>query len=237
LGNPFKLSVIVSADNDEERVVRVLERIDAQEMEGVELEVVILDNGLPSSALERLEARPDLFAVLVKGPEMGASGTTFGAGLRRATGDYALFQATDLDPAPAEYGTLMRPIIEFGADVVVGTRFKGMKFAKIGRFWEKAGNQATTLLFNLLNNTSLTDIFNSYLVFRRDLVDPDDLRSAGGAHRAEILSKALWGSRVCYEVPVNYFKLPGSGSDGNGFCQFVAAAWVIIRHRLFRIFR
>lgn len=233
MGKPIKFSILFPIDKLEERVIGVLERIHAQEIEGAELEVLILDTGLSSSALEQLEARPDLFAVFVKGSEKNARDSISGAGLRRATGDYALFQETDVDPAPADYRVLLKPILEFDADVVMGTRFKGAKVTKIDRFWRKTGDRAITLLFNLLNNTSLTDIFNTNLVFRRDLVAADDLRSTGVARHAEILSKAIRGSRICYEVPANYSRLAESGNHDTDRFRFVSAAWVIIRHRLF----
>ena len=56
----------------------------------------------------------------------------------------------------------------------------------------------------MLFNTTFTDIYTCYLVYRRDLVKPDELKSRGWEQHAEILCRATRRAKILYEVPINY---------------------------------
>ena len=71
-------------------------------------------------------------------------------------------------------------------------------------FWHKVGNTLITRIFNILFNTTFTDIFTCYVLFRRDLLDPNELGSTGWEQHAEILCRIVPRSKVIYEVPVSY---------------------------------
>ena len=59
-------------------------------------------------------------------------------------------------------------------------------------------------MFNIVNNTTFTDIYSCYLMFRRSLVDPDELTTLGWEQHAEILTIASARGKVRYEVPITY---------------------------------
>jgi hypothetical protein len=59
-------------------------------------------------------------------------------------------------------------------------------------------------LFNILNNTTFTDIYTCYVMFKRKLVDPDALQTDGWDQQAEILSNVVRKGTVYYEVPISY---------------------------------
>ena len=65
-------------------------------------------------------------------------------------------------------------------------------------------NQLITTIFNLLFNTTFTDIYSCYLLYRRELVNSDLLRTRGWEQHAEILCSAVKGAKVIYEVPISY---------------------------------
>ena len=71
-------------------------------------------------------------------------------------------------------------------------------------FWHLVGNRCITLIFNLLYNLTFTDIYSCYLLYRRDLVAPGELKNDGWAQHAEILCTIARRGNVFYEVPVNY---------------------------------
>ena len=71
-------------------------------------------------------------------------------------------------------------------------------------FWNKVGNRLITLLFNVLHNTTFTDIYTCYLVFRRSLITPEELVSRGWGQQAELLSRAARRAEVIYEAPISY---------------------------------
>ena len=93
---------------------------------------------------------------------------------------------------------------EFNADVVIGSRFLSPEYTSIHYYFHKLGNRFITFLFNLLYNTTFTDIYSCYLCFRRDLIDPVKLKSNGWSQQAEILATAVKSSKNFYEVPISY---------------------------------
>ena len=198
------LSVIVPAYNEEATIADILALVNAQKMDGVTLEVIVVDDGSRDRTVEILEADPKLYSKLVKMPRNGGKGAAVKAGLEQATGDYVLFQDADLEYSPNEYPKLLRPVFEFGADLVMSSRFAAPEFTRVAYFWNKVGNRLITLFFNILNNTTFTDIYSCYLLFRRDLVPAGQLTRMGWDQHAEILSIARQSARNIYEVPISY---------------------------------
>ncbi|MEC8726301.1 MAG: glycosyltransferase family 2 protein, partial [Pseudomonadota bacterium] len=122
----------------------------------------------------------------------------------------------------------------FSADVVIGSRFIAPEYTRVSYFWHKFGNRVLTFIFNILNNTTFTDIYSCYLMYRRDLVDPTSLKSMGWDQHAEILSIAVHNSKAFYEVPVSYH---GRGYDEGKKIRAqhgIGVIWTIIRKRIMR---
>ena len=59
-------------------------------------------------------------------------------------------------------------------------------------------------MWNVLYNTTWKDIYSCYVLFRRNLILPEDLVTDGWEQQAEILAKVCLKSRKLYEVPINY---------------------------------
>ncbi len=198
------ISVLVPAYNEERTILTILERIAAQKVEGVSLEVLVVDDGSTDGTVALLEGRPELYAKLVRMPQNGGKGAAVRAGLKAASGRFVLFQDADLEYDPRDYHRLCRPVVEHAAEIVMGSRLVAPEYTRVHYFWHKVGNRFITFLFNVLYNTTFTDIYSCYLLYRRDLVDPDHLRSDGWEQHAEILCKATKAARVLYETPINY---------------------------------
>lgn len=190
--------------NEDATIVELLENVKAQSIDGYELEVIVVDDGSADQTSTLLAARPDLYTRLIKRPENGGKGAAVIDGLKAATGEYILFQDADLEYDPNEYEKLFMPIIRFGADVVIGSRFIAPEYTRVSYFWHKVGNRILTFIFNILNNTTFTDIYSCYLLYRRDLVNPQSLKAMGWGQHAEILSIAVTNGKAFYEVPVSY---------------------------------
>jgi glycosyltransferase involved in cell wall biosynthesis len=200
----LRLTVLVPAYNEEATILQVLRKINEQVNPNVELEVVVVDDGSQDGTLAALEANPDLYHKLVKQPQNGGKGAAVRSGLAQATGDYVLFQDADLEYDPAEYGKLLEPVQRFDADIVLGSRMLAPPWTRVHYFWHKRGNELLTLAFNLLYNTTFTDTYSCYLLYRRSLLDPAELESNGWEQQAEILCRIVPRARSCYEVPISY---------------------------------
>ncbi len=200
---PIRVSVVVPAYNEEKTIAQVLERVRAQAIAGIELEIVVVNDGSRDRTREILDARPELYDQVVHQAN-GGKGAAVKTALTVATGDFVLFQDADLEYDPADYARLLKPVRDFGADVVMGSRFAAPEYTRVFYFWHKIGNWAITFLFNVLNNTTFSDIYSCYLCYRRSLVDGPALRTMGWDQHAEILSKAVAAGKVFYETPISY---------------------------------
>ena len=196
--------MLVPAYNEEKTILEILGRVRAEKHAGFELEVIVVDDGSKDRTVELLKANPSLYDKLIVQPKNGGKGAAVRAGLAAATGEFILFQDADLEYSPADYGKLFLPIREFDSDVVIGSRFLAPPFLRVAYFWHKLGNRFITFWFNILNNTTFTDIYTCYFLFRRSLVPPGDLRTDGWEQQAEILTMAVKRSSVYYEVPISY---------------------------------
>jgi glycosyltransferase involved in cell wall biosynthesis len=232
-GGVVKLSVVVPVYNEEETVVSVLEKVVAQNTSDIELEILVIDDGSTDGTRAVLAERPHLYSHLVCLPHNRGKGGAVKAGLEKATGDYVLFQDGDLEYDPNDYSTLMVPIVRFGADVVMGSRLIGPAFTRVHYFWHKVGNYTITLIFNMLNNTTFTDVYSCYLVYRRDLVDPARLQAEGWDQHAEILSKAVRRGSTFYEVPITYRGRTYAEGKKIRARHILSVVWRIIRERFF----
>lgn len=198
-----KISIVVPVYNEEATILAVLERIRNQNSPDVTFEVVVIDDGSTDGTGALLDSHSNLYDRLIRKAN-GGKGSAVRAGLKEATGGYVLFQDADLEYDPTDYAKLFRPIVQFDADLVMGSRFVAPEFTRVYYFWHKIGNSIITLIFNILNNTTFTDIYSCYLIYRRPLVDPDELVSDGWDQHAEILSRAVRRAKSIYEVPISY---------------------------------
>ncbi|MBI5630583.1 MAG: glycosyltransferase family 2 protein [Elusimicrobia bacterium] len=204
MGSSLKVSILIPAYNEESSILEVLEQVRAQAIAGVEFEVIVVDDGSKDKTLDRLRSRPTLYDKLVCLPQNGGKGAALKAGLSHATGEYVLFQDADLEYDPAEYANLIRPVRKFKADLVLGSRIIAPRYLRIHYFWNRLGNHLITLCFNLLFNKTFTDIYTCYLMYRRELIRPEDLRCTGFDQQAEILARLMKAGNAFYEVPISY---------------------------------
>ena len=228
-----RVSVIVPAYNESATILEILREVRAQSVEGAVFEVIVVDDGSRDNTVALLEANSTLYDRLIKQPKNGGKGAAVLAGLRAATGDYVLFQDADLEYSPSHYAGLLLPVRKFGADIVMGSRFLASQYTRVQFYWHKIGNSVITKMFNILFNTTFTDIYTCYLLFRRSLLNPDDLVSMGWEQQAEILCRIVPRSKVIYEVPVNY--QGRSYEEGKKIMahHVVPVIFTIIRYRLF----
>lgn len=228
------LSILIPAYNEEATIIEILEAVNAQAIDGVAFEVLVIDDGSTDRTVELLTQNPSLYTKLIKRPRNGGKGAAVKDGLKTATGDYVLFQDADLEYDPAEYGNLLKPVLRFDADLVMGSRLIASPCTRVSYFWHKVGNRLITFVFNILNNTTFTDVYSCYLVYRRDLVAVDDIVTDGWEQQAEILSRAVARAETMYEVPVSYFgRTYGEGKKIKAH-HAIAVIWTIFIRRLFR---
>jgi glycosyltransferase involved in cell wall biosynthesis len=231
---PVRFSIIIPVYNEQATVIQILERVRAQAVDGAELETIVINDGSSDGTGELLAGRPDLYDKLVDLARNQGKGAAVKAGLAAATGEYVMFQDADLEYDPAEFANVFRPALKFGADAVIGSRFIAPACTRVFYFWNKFGNRLITFAFNVLNNTTFTDVYSCYLLYRRSLIDPAELKTVGWEQHAEILSLAVRNGRSFYEVPISYYGRNFAEGKKIRAHHAIAVLLTILRCRLFR---
>lgn len=198
------LSILVPVYNESSVVLELLDKVNAQKIDGVDFQILIIDDGSTDDTVELLESRPDLYTDLIKLPVNKGKGAAIMIGIAAAKGDYILCQDADLEYDPRDYGSLLFPVTNYAADIVLGSRLTAPQYTRVHYYWHKIGNRFITFVFNVLNNTTFTDIYSGYFLFKKSLVNADDLKAEGWEQQAEILSKTVAEGKVYYEVPISY---------------------------------
>ena len=200
------ISIIIPAFNEEATIIPLLKSVHEEvvKIDDISFEIIVIDDCSIDSTNMLLKKNQTLYNHLISLERNLGKGGAVLKGLEKATGDYILFQDADLEYSPTDYNLLFRPIIEFGADLVMGTRFSGSMFTRVHYFWHKVGNRSITFIFNLVNNTTFTDIYSCYLIYRKSLVPMEKIVTKGWEQHAEILSLAVKNGNIFYEVPITY---------------------------------
>lgn len=200
----MRLSVVIPAYNEIASIAALLARVRAVAVPDTEIEVIVVDDGSRDGTAEFLEANPALYDRFIRRAANGGKGAAVRDGLAAASGDYVLFQDADLEYDPEEYGALLEPVRRYSAEIVMGSRFLAPKCTRVHYFWHKIGNLVLTTVFNVIYNRTFTDIYSCYLMFKRSLLNLDDIKSNGWDQHAEILCQLSMKARIVYEVPIGY---------------------------------
>ena len=199
-----KLSILIPVYNEEKTLLNILERIKESKIENFDFETIIINDGSDDNTFNVIKENSDLYDKVINLDKNRGKGYAVKSGLKIATGDYVIFQDADLEYDPKEFIKFTNLINKFSVDVIIGSRFNYSDYIRSHNIANKFGNYILTLFFNLLYNTTFTDIYSCYLAFRRDILDVDELKTDGFEQHAEILCKIVKKSDKFYEVPINY---------------------------------
>ena len=199
-----KLSVIVPVYNEEKTIITTLKRIKETKDDRIEYEIIVINDGSKDNTLELLKSNNNLYHHLIDGKQNFGKGYAVKKGLEISTGDYVIFQDGDLEYDPEDFSQFIDVIQKFEADAIIGSRFNYSKYTRSLNILNKLGNYVLTFFFNILYNTTFTDIYCCYLCFKKKLLVSQNLQTNGFEQHAEILCKVIKKGEKFFEVPVNY---------------------------------
>ena len=199
-----KLSVIVPVYNEEKTIITTLRRIEETKDDRIEYEIIVINDGSKDNTLELLKSNNNLYQHLIDGKQNFGKGYAVKRGLELSTGDYVIVQDGDLEYDPEDFSKFIDVIQKFQADIVIGSRYNYNKYTRSFNILNKLGNYVLTFFFNILYNTTFTDIYCCYLCFKKQLLDYQNLQTNGFEQHAEILCKVIKKGKIFFEVPTNH---------------------------------
>ena len=161
-------------------------------------------NILAEKLNELLKKNKKLYSKLITSTINKGKGNAIILGLNEVSSGYILIQDADLEYDPIEIPRLWEIVNSNDIDLLLTTRLSGSTLTRVHYFWHKLGNRTITLMFNLINNTTFTDIYSGYIIFKRELIDTKKLKFYGWGQQAEILTYLKKRSKKLYETPISY---------------------------------
>ena len=198
------LSIIIPVYNEEKTIIEVLKRINNNIIKNIKYEIIVINDGSKDRTLDLIKKNNHLYQYFLDFSNNRGKGFAVIEGLKVARGDYVIFQDADLEYDPKDYVKFINLFINFDADVILGSRFNYSEYTRSHNFFNKIGNYLITFFFNILFNTTFTDIYCCFLAFKRDLLVIDKIKTIGFEQHAEILCNLKKNSKKLFEVSINY---------------------------------
>jgi len=228
----WKLSVVIPVYNEERTLEEIVSRVQDTPYPKELILVNDCSRDRTPEIMSGLAERYDNVRCFHHEKNQGKGGA-LATGFAQVQGDVVLIQDADLEYDPADYGVLLRPILEGKADVVFGSRFLGGPYVRVHLFYHYLGNRFLTLVSNFFTNLNLTDMETCYKVFKRDVADRIRIRSRTFAVEPEITAKVAKQRARVYEVPISYAGRDYAEGKKIGPKDAVIAIWAIVRWGLF----
>lgn len=232
-----KLTVVIPCYNEEKTLAQVIDRVRAANRCGLELEIVIVNDGSQDRSADVMAQLASQFAdvTAVNHDFNQGKAAALRTGFAHASGDIVLVQDADLEYDPNEYPRLLGPFLDGRADVVFGSRFRGGSENRVLYFWHSVGNKVLTLASNMFTNINLTDMETCYKVFRAPIIKQISIVENRFGFEPEITAKVakLRPLPRIYEVGISYSGRTYEEGKKIGWRDGVWAIYCIIRYSLF----
>ena len=218
--NP-KISVIIPALDEEESIGQVLNDIPGEIVE----EVIVVDNG---SSDNTVTVSKGLGVNVILEPLKGYGAACLrGISILKQDTDIVVFLDADYSDYPQDLHTVVKPIRNDNADMVIGSRMSGER--EKGALLPQAifGNKLATFLIRLFWGFKYTDLGPFRAIKYRDLLALN-MTDKNFGWTVEMQIKALKKRLRIVEVPVRYRKRIGKSKITGTFSGTVRAGVKII---------
>lgn len=218
--NP-KISVIIPALNEEESISLVLNDIPR----GLVEEIIVVDNGSRDNTATVAEN----FGGKVVSEPLKGYGSACLRGISRLDEDtdIVVFLDADYSDYPQDIHSLLKPLIEDKAELVIGSRLLGTRDK--GALLPQAilGNKMATFLIWIFWRFKYTDLGPFRAIKYKDLIGLN-MRDKNFGWTVEMQIKAVKKGLRIMEVPVRYRKRIGNSKITGTFSGTILAGFKII---------
>jgi glycosyltransferase involved in cell wall biosynthesis len=220
------LSVVIPCYNERATIATVVDQVLASPWTA---EVIIVDDGSGDGTRDVLAGLDDPRVRVILQPHNQGKGAALRRGFGEATAEYVVVQDADLEYDPAEYGALVKPLLDGLADVVYGSRFISSQPHRVLYYWHSVGNRFLTTLSNMFTNLNLTDMETCYKVFRREVIQSLVIEEDRFGFEPEVTAKVARGDWRVYELGISYNGRTYAEGKKIGWRDGVRAVWCILK--------
>jgi glycosyltransferase involved in cell wall biosynthesis len=225
------LSVLIPVYNERATIELILDQVHAVP---VRKEIICVDDFSTDGTREMLQRLKDSGRIdkLILHDLNRGKGAAIRTAMTASTGNVVIVQDADLEYDPADWPTMLEPILDGRADAVFGSRFLGGPH-RVLYFWHSVGNLCLTTFSNMLTNLNLTDMETCYKAIRGDVARALHLTSDRFGFEPEVTARLSRANVRIFEVPISYSGRTYAEGKKIGWKDGVAAIMHIIRFNLF----
>lgn len=199
----MKVSVIIPCFNEENFILKTLEKVNKQK-KNFNLEIVVSDDCSTDKSLTLLKENNNLFDKLIEAKQNYGKGHAVKKGIENANGEIIIIQDADLEYNPEEFKILLDPFLNNEADIVYGSRFQGAGAKRIVYYKNRVANFVLTTLVNIFTNLNFTDVETGYKVFKKSVLDDIHLNEKTFTFEIEFTMKIAKKKLKIFEVGITY---------------------------------
>src|SRR6202011_5914460 len=116
----MKVSVVIPVYNERNTIEQIVNAVRSADVS--DIEIIVVDDASTDGTQQVLKEKLSSIAhQIIYQPHNQGKGAALRAGFAAATGDIILVQDADLEYNPADYPTLLEPILSGQADAVYGS--------------------------------------------------------------------------------------------------------------------
>jgi len=196
MNNNALISLVVTVFNEEQNVAPLIKAI-RTELQGLDYEVLFVDDGSKDQTVNQVKAHATPRIKLVRLQRNYGQALAMAAGIQEAKGNYIVTMDGDLQNDPADISTLLDTLIKGNYDLVTGFRKE-----RQDHFWfRKFPSRLANMLIRFLSGVHIRDYGCSLKIFRAGIAR--EMGLYGELHRFIPILVHLQGGRIA-EIPVNH---------------------------------
>lgn len=220
-----RISVIIPVFNEQDAIKNVIGDIPCDAIS----EIIVVDNGSTDQTAHLAAA---MGAHIVRENRRGYGWACLAGIAAIKDPDIVVFLDGDYSDHPDELPQLIAPILENGADMVIGSRVRGKREPGALLVQARFGNWLATRLIRCLFGVSYTDL-GPFRAIRYEALQMLDMQDKTFGWTVEMQVKAAKKGLKTEEVPVRYRRRIGVSKITGTLKGTVKAGWKI----LFTIFK